>query len=740
MESSYEGGRPSSQSLESDVSLELAEGLLAHVKSVSSAFYGLTDDVLHLLAKHLSVIRFSPGEKIMVKGEAGTWFGILLSGELRALLPNGASVPIPEGAIIGEMAIWSKGGVRSNSVAAAEFAGGIMAVMLADDLRTLAREHPRAGGQLMHVVGRAALAKQLDNLDRQLVQKLPPAIAWQPPSTNLRRGGREMPPPLVAPWRNATENAHGMHAEGPGSKDEPEGARLLAEILSEKGFDEDEISQLCAIAQYARFEAGAPLVRGGHAWPWIMVVLRGAVWLHRWRVEVEEGGQVGAVEFFERPSAVSPAPAVTARREGIVGGLSYAALDQLLSEDGALGHKLMLLFGQFGCALCGTSADAILDLQDEESSRSLQPEPTLAAAATASTNAAARTAADAAADAIDSPPPPEAPSATPVDAPDQAQQRPRADSAMSPPRTAAAAGGAESIDAALAPSATSPMPMEGFAPEAAAAAASVAATPTGGGSGAATAAASGAATGAAAAAGSHGPASAALPEFEGVVNVNVGSGEAADGGGGGGGAGEQGRQQGSVKKRDRYLMGDVKSPEKRRLGKKRSSMGGLAGKVCIPQPSRPTSLEQPFAPPPLHSLASFVSSPQVDPGPSAGSMPAETLFANRKKPLSTSSATAPPNTSSATALPASLPSREPSSLPSSPPVSPKLSGMTSGMTSDAGEKAAGDVLAGFGDSSEHTAREKHYRELCESLAQKLEQREASFAQVPSLFAPSLCCL
>ena len=137
-------------SLQSEVSLELAQGLLAHVTATSSLFSGLAPDVLKLLAERLSVIRFSAGEQIMVEGETGTWFGILLSGQLLAQLANGGVVPISEGEIIGEMAIWNKGGVRANSVVAPAV-GGVMAVMLCDDLRALTTEHPKAGCQLMQV-------------------------------------------------------------------------------------------------------------------------------------------------------------------------------------------------------------------------------------------------------------------------------------------------------------------------------------------------------------------------------------------------------------------------------------------------------------------------------------------------------------------------------------------------------------------------------------------------------------
>ena len=134
----------SEQPREEAVSTELAEGLLSHAQSVSSAFNGLNDDALHVLTQRLSVVRYAANETIMVEGEPGTWFGIVLSGALRAKITDGQYVPIKEGAIIGELAIWNKGSKRANTVMGAD-EPGIIAVMLVDDLRTFAVERPTAG-------------------------------------------------------------------------------------------------------------------------------------------------------------------------------------------------------------------------------------------------------------------------------------------------------------------------------------------------------------------------------------------------------------------------------------------------------------------------------------------------------------------------------------------------------------------------------------------------------------------
>ena len=136
---------PRQSAAASDISLELSEGLLAHARGVSmSAFHGLADEVLELLAKRLSVIRFAAEESIMVAGVPGTWFGIVLSGQLVEKLPDGEMMTKPEGAILGEMAIWNRGGPRATSIVAAD-QPGIIAVMLVDDLRALTIDNPISG-------------------------------------------------------------------------------------------------------------------------------------------------------------------------------------------------------------------------------------------------------------------------------------------------------------------------------------------------------------------------------------------------------------------------------------------------------------------------------------------------------------------------------------------------------------------------------------------------------------------
>ena len=229
---------------------------------------------------------------------------------------------------------------------------------------------PHAGCQLMQIVGRAALVKQLDNVARKLAERITPAIQWTDTATADGWGDDESTD-QDASFVNGKLPSVTEHAEGfvpkessvHGSPSDIEGALALDAMLSEKGFDRSEVDMLTSIAKFSRFKARQRLVHAGHPWPYIMFVLRGSLWLERWQLEAEEGAQVGTVEYFERPHIISPAPGVIARSEGIVAGIPYKAIDRLLSKNGTLGHKLLLLLGQFSIALCNTSIEALAELE-----------------------------------------------------------------------------------------------------------------------------------------------------------------------------------------------------------------------------------------------------------------------------------------------------------------------------------------------------------------------------------------
>ena len=86
-----------------------AEVLLTHARAKSTFLQQLEPHDIQSIIKHLTVLEFDEGETIMVKGEAATWVGILLSGELSALVDGKVVGTMDTGKIVGEVAFFSAG-------------------------------------------------------------------------------------------------------------------------------------------------------------------------------------------------------------------------------------------------------------------------------------------------------------------------------------------------------------------------------------------------------------------------------------------------------------------------------------------------------------------------------------------------------------------------------------------------------------------------------------------------------
>lgn len=150
----------SGEKLVSEVSLEEANSMLTYVQAISTSFRGFEDEEISQLTEHLSIMRFDTGETLVERGEDGTWFGILLSGSVSIVLPDGGNIELPAGNIIGEMVIWVDGTKRSASMKGGE--PGMVATMLTTDLPKFVSAHPAAGLKLMKLMGKSALSKNLE--------------------------------------------------------------------------------------------------------------------------------------------------------------------------------------------------------------------------------------------------------------------------------------------------------------------------------------------------------------------------------------------------------------------------------------------------------------------------------------------------------------------------------------------------------------------------------------------------
>ena len=104
--------------LKSEIPAEEVEETIMFLQSCGSAFRGFEQAEINVLSEAMSVMRFDAGQTVVEQGETGSWFGVLLSGTLRVLLPNNVTITMQPGAIVGEMAVWKEDAIRSASMVA----------------------------------------------------------------------------------------------------------------------------------------------------------------------------------------------------------------------------------------------------------------------------------------------------------------------------------------------------------------------------------------------------------------------------------------------------------------------------------------------------------------------------------------------------------------------------------------------------------------------------------------------
>ena len=151
--------------------------IVEHINLLQSqgiAFTNFTQDDIGCLAEALSVNRFECGHTVVEKGETGSWFGVLLSGTLRVILPQD-TITIQPGALLGEMAVWKDDNVRVASMEGGE--PGLIATMLRTELPQFVGECPHVGVKLMGMMAEGTLAKHTDNLRRERGARMVHSIA-----------------------------------------------------------------------------------------------------------------------------------------------------------------------------------------------------------------------------------------------------------------------------------------------------------------------------------------------------------------------------------------------------------------------------------------------------------------------------------------------------------------------------------------------------------------------------------
>ena len=128
----------------------------------------LTDDDISVLANEVSVLEFEEEEQIMTEGDEASWFGIVQSGSLEALIGSDVINVMGAGAVVGEMAFFTAG--RRLATVRGVMSGYIAFIALQDVCAVL-EERPETGASLMRASSGTARSRRwralLPNTHRQ---------------------------------------------------------------------------------------------------------------------------------------------------------------------------------------------------------------------------------------------------------------------------------------------------------------------------------------------------------------------------------------------------------------------------------------------------------------------------------------------------------------------------------------------------------------------------------------------
>ena len=146
-----------------------AESLLLSAQSQSRFLFAFNHADIAALAQHLSILSFDAGELIMQRGQLATWVGILLSGELSAIIGNSVVGTTRPGALVGEVSFF-KGGRRMADVQGS--LRGHLALIMMPNLISLLESCPSAGVKLLRAFGTSSLYQLTRNPTAH------PPISW----------------------------------------------------------------------------------------------------------------------------------------------------------------------------------------------------------------------------------------------------------------------------------------------------------------------------------------------------------------------------------------------------------------------------------------------------------------------------------------------------------------------------------------------------------------------------------
>ena len=259
----------------------------------------LSDDDISVLANEVSILEFEEGEQIMTEGDEASWFGIVLSGSLEALIGSDVINVMGAGAVVGEMAFFTAG--RRLATVRGVMSGYIAFIALQDVCAVL-EERPETGASLMRIVGYSSIAQ-------------------------VARAPSEHPPPT------ANLPAAVYEAE---AREVLQRCLIQQQVASQRSVDEgaSEMTTMLEALQYRRFKRGERLldrfacskVHDGL----LGFVLEGKVELECCGMLLGERGAgevLYAIDFFD--PAILPYDVVGGQGGGVLAWLKRSELQRL---------------------------------------------------------------------------------------------------------------------------------------------------------------------------------------------------------------------------------------------------------------------------------------------------------------------------------------------------------------------------------------------------------------------------
>lgn len=89
-----------------DVCLEDKEEMMRVAVMQSAVWRGFSSSEIRILSDRMDFITVQEGEKLMTKGEAGTFFCVVLSGSAEVAVQKKLVKPLGPGALLGHMSIF----------------------------------------------------------------------------------------------------------------------------------------------------------------------------------------------------------------------------------------------------------------------------------------------------------------------------------------------------------------------------------------------------------------------------------------------------------------------------------------------------------------------------------------------------------------------------------------------------------------------------------------------------------